>query len=127
MLHDLWLTIIAGMTSWHQGKLFIEHAVAIDHDTLHVLVGIFGWLLLALVLRRPITSRIPYLWLLAFILWNETVDLWTEQWPDAGMQYGEGAKDVVLTMIVPTVMLFAARLRPDLFRQGVRARRRSKR
>jgi hypothetical protein len=55
--------------------------------------------------------------MLALILWNETVDLWVEQWPDPGMQYGEGAKDVLLTMIVPTVLLFAVRIRPDLFRR----------
>ena len=103
--------------------MFVENSVVgIEHGTLHVLVGIFAWLVVALVLRRPITSWIPYLWLFALILSNETVDLWTEQWPDPGMQYGEGAKDVVLTMIAPTVLLFAARLRPDLFRQ-IRRRR----
>jgi hypothetical protein len=112
------------MASWHQGKLFIEHAVQISHDSLHLIVGVLVWLVLALVSRRPIPSLIPWLWVLAFILWNETVDLWTEHWPDAGMQYGEGAKDVALTMLLPTVLMFAARTRPDLFRAGPTKRRR---
>lgn len=112
------------MESWHQGKLFIEHVVAIEHGTIHVIVGVLFWLLAAILVRRPITAWRPWLWLLALILWNETVDLWTERWPDYGWQYGEGVKDVALTMIVPTVLLFAARHRPDLFRQGLGKRRR---
>ena len=105
------------MESWHEGKLFIEHSLTISHDTLHMIVGMFVWLGLALLLRRPLSSWKPWLWMLALILWNETVDLWVEQWPEPGMQYGEGAKDVLLTMIVPTVFLFAVRIRPDLFRR----------
>ena len=106
------------MASWHQGKLFIEHAVSISHDSLHVIIGVLLWLVLALLTRRPLTSWTPWLWVLAFILWNETVDLWNEQWPDPGMQYGEGAKDVAITILLPTVLMLAARTRPDLFRSG---------
>jgi hypothetical protein len=112
------------MVSWHQGKLFIEHAVAVSHDTLHVIIGVLLWLVFALLTRRPISAWLPWLWLFAVILWNETVDLWTEQWPDPGQQYGEGAKDLMLTMIVPTVLMAAARMRPDLFRRTARRRRR---
>ena len=114
------------MASWHQGKLFIEHAVAVSHDTLHVVVGVLVWLVVAALIRRPASSWFPWLWLLAFILWNETVDLWVEQWPDPGQQYGEGAKDVLLTMFLPTVLMFVARWRPGLFAgsAGQRQRRR---
>jgi hypothetical protein len=124
MLHSLWKTLVAAMTSWHQGKLFIEHSLTINHDSLHMLVGVLLWLAFGLLLRRPLTSWRPWLWLFAIILWNETVDLWIEQWPDPGQQYGEGAKDLLLTMAVPTILLFAARWRPDLFRQGPRKRMR---
>jgi hypothetical protein len=104
------------MTSWYEGKLFIEHALVINHDALHVIVGVLIWLALGFVMRRPITSVYPWLWLLAVILWSETADLWVERWPHPGMQYGEGAKDVLLTMFLPTLLLLAARLRPELFR-----------
>jgi hypothetical protein len=104
------------MTSWYEGKLFIEHALAINHDALHVIVGVLIWLVLGLVMRRPITSLRPWLWLLAVILWSEAADLWAERWPHPGMQYGEGAKDVLLTMFLPTLLLLAARFRPQLFR-----------
>jgi hypothetical protein len=112
------------MTSWHQGKLFVEHAVRISHDTLHVIVGTLVWLVAALVTRRPVTSWVPWFWALAFIVWNETADLWNERWPDPGMQYGEGAKDIALTIFLPAVLMLAARARPDLFKAGPRQRRR---
>ena len=115
------------MISWHQVKLFVEHSVAISHGTLHVILGVFIWLALALFMRRPITSWYPWLWLFVIILWNETVDLWIEQWPDPGQQYGEGFKDLMLTMLVPTIIMFAARTRPDLFRRGLGPRRRKRR
>ena len=120
----LWTAVIDAMGAWHQGKLFLEHSLAIDHDALHVIVGVLVWLVAALLLRRPITSWQPFLWCFAIILWNETVDLWVEQWPDPGMQYGEGAKDLVLTILVPGLLMISARSRPDLFRSGARRGRR---
>jgi hypothetical protein len=120
MLHDLWKTIVAAMSSWHQGKLFIEHSLSISHDSIHIIVGMLLWLAFGLLLRRPLTSWRPWAWLFAVILWNETVDLWIERWPDPGQQYGEGAKDLILTMLVPTILIGAGRLRPDLFRASPR-------
>lgn len=111
------------MASWHQGKLFIEHGLAISHNSLHIFVGVLLWITVGLLSRRPLTSSVPWLWVFAAALWNETVDLWVEQWPDPGQQYGEGFKDLILTMAIPTVIMFAARMRPDLFR-GAPARRR---
>jgi hypothetical protein len=113
---DVWSPVLPAIAWWHQAKLFIEHAVALDHDALHVIVGVLLWIVLGLVVRRPLASWVPWLLLFVIILWNEAVDLWTEQWPDPGQQYGEGAKDLLITMLVPTVLLFAIRVRPDLFR-----------
>ncbi|MFL6721469.1 MAG: hypothetical protein ACJ8FT_06665 [Sphingomonas sp.] len=124
MLRSLWKAVVAAMTSWHQGKLFIEHSLTISHDSLHIIVGVLLWLVFGLLLRRPLTVGRPWLCLFAVILWNETVDLWIEQWPDPGQQYGEGAKDLLLTMAVPTIIMVAARMRPDLFRGSGRTRRR---
>ena len=125
--HDAWVVLTDAMGSWHQGKLFIEYFVTIDHDALHLMVGMLVWLVFALLMRRPITSWYPWLWTFAVILWNETVDLWVEIWPDPGRQYGEGVKDLVMTMVVPTVLMIAARTRPDLFRAGVARMRRKRR
>jgi hypothetical protein len=124
VFHDLWKAIIAAMASWHQGKLFVEHSLSITHDALHIIVGVLLWVALGLLLRRPLTSWLPWFWLFALILWNETVDLWVEKWPDPGQQYGEGAKDLLLTMLIPTILMIAARTRPDLFRASSRRNRR---
>ena len=122
-LHDIWVGIRDAMISWHQGKLFIEHAVTINHDALHTIVGTLVWLLFAMLLRRPITSWYPWLWTLAVITWNETVDLWTEHWPEPGQQYGEGAKDLLLTMLIPTILALSVRFVPGLVRTpGIRRR-----
>ena len=120
MHHSLWQWLGQAMASWYQAKLFIEHSLAISHDSLHILVGVMLWLALALLVRRPLTSWWPWGGLFVAILWNEGVDLWVERWPDPGQQYGEGAKDLILTMFVPTLMMIAARTRPDLFRGGRR-------
>ena len=124
MLHKLWAGLLAAMESWHQGKLFIEHSLSFSHDSIHILAGVLIWLAAGLLVRRPLSSWSPWLCVLALILWNETVDLTLEVWPDAGWQYGESFKDLLLTMSVPTLLMVATRLRPDLFRGGVGRRRR---
>jgi hypothetical protein len=126
-MHELWNAVLAAMVPWHQGKLFVEHALAIDHDALHILAGTLAWLILALLLRQPLTGWAPWLGVVAFNIWNEVVDLTLERWSDPGWQYGETAKDLVLTMALPTVLMFAVRLRPDLFRHDSRAARRMRR
>jgi hypothetical protein len=123
VFHDLWKALTSAMSSWYQGKLFLEHSLSISPDSLHIIVGVLLWIALGLGLRRPLTSWRPWLWLFAAILWNEAVDLWVERWPDPGMQYGEGAKDLLLTLAVPTIVMWAARTRLDLFRPGPRKRR----
>jgi hypothetical protein len=123
MFHRVWSVLVQAMTSWHQGKLFIEHSLSFNHDSLHVFAGMLLWLLFGVLLRRPLTRWRPWLCVFAVILWNETVDLWVEQWPDPGQQYGEGVRDLVLTMFLPTLLMWAARVRPGLFR-GAPARRR---
>lgn len=94
---------------WYEFKTFLEHASGFSMDALHVIVGVCLQLLAAAALRRGVGSPIPWLIVLAFELVNEWNDLHVEIWPDRPMQYGEGAKDVVLTMLLPTILLLVAR------------------
>lgn len=114
-MHEMKQTVLSAMGSWHQGKLFVEHAVAVSNDALHLLVGVLVWIGLALVTRRRLSSWLPWAGLAVILAWNEAVDLYVEQWPDPGQQYGEAAKDVLLTLLVPTMIMLAARYRPQLF------------
>ena len=97
---------------WYQVKVFIAHATGFSMDALHVMVGVIIQLVLASFVRRRLASFIPWLAALAIELANEISDVWTEPWPDVPMQYGEAAKDVLMTMILPTLLLVLARCAP---------------
>lgn len=105
---------------WYQIKLFVEHASGISMDALHILVGFILFLLSALILRRGLASRLPWLAVLLLEIGNEAYDLTVERWPDIGSQMGEGAKDIMLTMALPTLVMFVARWRPGLLGQAAR-------
>ena len=105
------------MAWWFHTKKFIEHASVISSDSMHVLAGVLIQLLSALLFRRSISSWWPWSIVLGFALVNEFIDLWMEQWPDLAVQYGESAKDILLTMTLPTVLLIVVRIRPQLFKK----------
>ena len=115
MLERAWQALTGGMLSWYQAKTFIEHASFVSSDALHVIAGVIVWILIGLALRRPLSSGVPLAWLLAILLFNEVVDLWVERWPDLAMQYGESAKDLMVTMALPVLLMVLVRLRPQLF------------
>ena len=66
----------------------------------------------ARLFRRSVRSFLPWLALLLIELANEAYDLRVEIWPNLGSQLGEGAKDILLTMTVPTLLLMIAHFRP---------------
>ena len=107
--------------SWHEGKLFIEHLVAICHDTLHLIAGVAIWLVIAAISRRSIRSWLPLAGTAIIATLNEAVDLWVELWPSLGHQLGEGARDILATIAVPALLTAAIRLRPSLFEGQTRA------
>ena len=98
---------------WYQVKLFIEHASGMSMDALHVVVGFILFLLAARLLKTGIASPLPWLALLVLELFNEGYDLRVELWPNLGTQLGEGAKDILLTMALPTLLLVTARFLPQ--------------
>jgi hypothetical protein len=100
------------LLDWYQVKLFIEHASGISMDALHILVGFILFLTAARLLRTGIASPFPWLALLLLELVNEAYDLRVELWPNLATQLGEGAKDILLTMALPSLMLITARFRP---------------
>ena len=107
-------------SDWHQTKLVIEHAAGFSHDAIHVLIGGAGPLFVAFATRRTIANWLPWIVVFALILFNETVDLWVEHWPDRTVQYGDGLKDVLLTMALPTLLLITARVTPRIYARSRR-------
>ena len=105
---------------WYQFKLFVEHASGISMDALHILVGFILFLLAALILRRSLASGLPWLAVLLLEIGNEAHDLTAERWPDIGSQLGEGVKDIMLTMALPTLVMLVVRWRPETIVQAER-------
>ena len=107
-------TLFGAEQAWHDLKTFVEHSIGFNHDALHVLAGAIVQLLAAFLLRTSLRDVRPLLAVLALELLNEWHDLRVETWPDMGMQLGEGAKDILLTMSLPLLLLILARKCPGL-------------
>lgn len=103
---------------WHPIKMGMEHAFAFSPDVLHVLVGIALQLILARLFGVSVARPTPWLGVLSLELLNEWSDLSFEVWPVRAMQWGESGKDVLLTMALPTVLLFLARWYPGVLVEG---------
>lgn len=106
------------MSLWYQFKLLIEHASGISMDALHILAGVGLQLSFAGLFRTSLASWRPWLFVFFLLVANEAGDLWVEQWPEPGMQYGESLKDVFVTMVVPSMLMLGARWAPSLFNVG---------
>ena len=117
--------MVSSMTSWfgtaavdwYQVKLFAERASGFSMDALHVVAGVVLQLVFALLLRSSVARPLPLLLVLALALLNEASDFRVDVWPDLGMQLGESAKDLGLTMLVPLLIFLVARYRPKLLVQ----------
>ena len=104
------------IASWHETKLFLQHSVSFSDDSLHVIASVLIQMVAALLLRKPIAGWSPWFAVLAATVMNEFLDLRVEKWPDAAMQYGESLKDLLLTMLLPTVLMLSVRWLPQLYR-----------
>ena len=109
-----WHMVTAVFANWYDAKMLIERAGTVSTDALHVIAGVLVQLLVATLLRRPLASWLPWLVVLAAILFNEGVDFWAERWPSLAMQLSESGKDVVLTLFLPTALMLALRASPTL-------------
>ena len=101
---------------WYQFKLFLQHSVGFSMDALHVIAGVVIQLALAALLRSSVSRPLPLILVFLLEILNEWNDLRVERWPARGMQYGEGAKDVLLTMVLPALIFLVARYRSKLLR-----------
>jgi diacylglycerol kinase len=101
---------------WYQVKLFLERASGFSMDAIHVIVGVVLQLAIAALFRTSVARPLPLLSVLALELINEASDFRVEIWPQPAMQFGESAKDVILTMALPTLIFLVARFRPKLLR-----------
>lgn len=102
---------------WAAFKVFISHATGISHDAMHIIVGVTTQLVLAALMRKSLASPWPWAIVLLATLVNEWNDHYVERWTEQAMQYGEIAKDIALTMLLPSLLLIVARWFPRLMRR----------
>ena len=99
---------------WFDFKEFVRHSTGWPMDTLHVMGGVILQLILAALLRTSLASKWPWLIVLGLELANEAYDLWLERWPSLPMQLGAGARDLIGTMLLPSLLWWVASRRPRL-------------
>ena len=99
----------------YQVKLWVMHATGFSMDALHMLVGMLLLITVAAVARRPLGSAWPWTMVLLVELANEANDLMVELWPDRAIQLGESAKDIFLTMALPSLLWAIRRHAPALW------------
>ena len=99
---------------WYQVKLFLQHTSGFSMDALHVILGVVLQLAFAFLFRSSVARPLPLVSVLALELLNEASDFRVEIWPQPGMQFGESAKDIIMTMALPVLIFVVARYRPKL-------------
>jgi hypothetical protein len=103
---------------WAAIKMSIEHSISFSPKALHPIVGVVLQLACAAVFRTSIAKPAPWLVVLALELANEWTDLTVDVWPNRSDQIAGSVQDLLLTMILPTVLLLAARFYPSVLRNS---------
>lgn len=116
MLEALSRWLAAEGVEWASLKAGLEPTFNISHDALHVVLGVLIQVAVAWATRSSLGRLLPWLVVLGLTLVNEYNDILFDPWPDFAAQFGEGTKDTILTMLLPTILLALVRKRPRLFR-----------
>ena len=103
---------------WSHFKEFAEFATGFSPDSLHVILGVCFQFSLAAVFKIPLSRWLPWSLVLALATANELNDIVFDYWNLPARQFGESAKDILLTMFVPTLVLMATKYMPRLFQQS---------
>lgn len=90
-------------------KTDIAVLLGISKDALHIHIGLAIFFGLVVVLRRSPSSILPWLGVVAFELVNELMDVFHWHQGAFSFEVGNSLKDVVNTMIWPTVALLTFR------------------
>lgn len=93
-------------------KTALSDLLHLSKDALHVHLGIGIYLVATLLLRRPLGSWLPWLIVLALELINEALDL-AHHLRRGGIEPAgllDSVKDIINTMLWPTVLLIALRV-----------------
>lgn len=103
------------MESFYQLKIWAVDLTQLDRDSLHVHVSIAAYLIACVIFRQKTSSVWPWLAVLLLALLGEYLDgqrligSGVVNYPSQGSVWEYHGKDMINTMIAPTMLLFAAR------------------
>jgi hypothetical protein len=97
-------------------RTFFEYSVRFSQEAIHVVAAVVILFVAAAALRKPVSSLWPWMVLLLLASLNALGGLGMGQGPQPGVDYGEAARDLLLTMAVPTFLMLSVRWAPGLFR-----------
>ena len=99
-------------------KTELSELVGLSKDALHIHLGLLVFLLAMVIFRRSAASLVPWTCVLVLQLAHEAVD--TLHWHQGvlGFDLGDSFKDIINTMIWPTLILLLARFTGLLKRSG---------
>ena len=95
---------------WIELKDLIVASFGLDRGTLRVIASVPLHALLALIIRRPLTSSLPWLILLVLALANEASDGFSDEILE-DWELAASLRDLLLTMVLPTFLALACRIR----------------
>ena len=101
------------MQEWIAFKDLIVASGGVDRDALHVFAAVAGQIAVAVLLRRPLSSLLPWLAVLVIELGNEAAtalaDGRIKDWERAA-----SLRDLLLVMALPTLLFILCRFAPRL-------------
>ncbi len=97
----------------HTTKVSLVELSSLDRDSLHIHVSVLAYLLACFILRAKAYNLRPWFAVFALALFGEYVDgkglLHFPDYPDQTTLWRFHGKDMINTMIAPTILLLAAR------------------
>ena len=102
-------------SAFQSAKLAIISAAGLPKDALHIYVGLAVFLSVAVILRRPLRSLLPWFAVVAVACAGELLDRRDDLATLGRWRWDASLHDVVNTLFWPTVLLILARSRllPD--------------
>jgi hypothetical protein len=97
------------MSPLQQSKLWVMDLVDLPKDALHIYVGLFVFLAVAVIFRRPIAGRVPILAVLAVAFAGELWDVIDTINAHERIYWWRNWHDVWNTMFWPAILFLLAR------------------
>ncbi|KPL67462.1 hypothetical protein SZ64_04695 [Erythrobacter sp. SG61-1L] len=98
------------MSAVQQAKLALVDVTGLAKDALHIYVSLVVFFGACLIFRWKAWQVKPLLAVLLVAAFGEVLDLLDQYANDCPLMWGESAKDLVNTGMVPTILMLSARL-----------------